>query len=494
MKSVYRSRFKRELAGAAASFVSSLPEDRRILDCDILGTMAHDIMLYERGIIGIEDLKAILGALQKIREKGELEGEGFEDVHEFLEAKVIEAVGAKTGGKMHTARSRNDQVVTAVRMRARADILGLCRGVLELEKVLLKLAKKHAAQAMPLYTHTQGAQVGTFGHYLISHVDALSRDFERLMRAYSAVNLNPLGACAIGGTSFPIDRERTTCLLGFDGTLENSVDAVSSRDFVAEVNAAISILMSHLSRMSEDLILWSTSEFDFIEIADEYSSPSSVMPQKKNPCPLELIRARTGRVYGCLLDSLTLVKGLPTGYNRDLQETKPSMWECFDTAASSLEVLKGVFSTLEINRRRMEEASRSGFLTAVDLAEQLVQKRGLSFREAHKLVGAIVKRCADTNRKPDELGREELRKIAVRSVGEDARLGKAFLKEALDPLRCLRRRRSAGSPNPREVQRMLLSRGSKLERMEARLEACVSALAKSEKALLAAAKRYITKE
>lgn len=494
LKGVYRSRLRRELAGAPASFISSLSEDRRIFDYDIMGTMAHDIMLYEQGIIGIEDLKAILIALQNIKEKRELKDEGFEDVHEFLESKVIEAAGSAKGGKMHTARSRNDQVVTAVRMRARADILNLCKKILELERVLLKIARKHALQMMPLYTHTQGAQVGTFGHYLLSHFDALSRDFERLMNAFAVVNRNPLGACAIGGTSFPIDRERTTVLLGFDGIVDNSVDAVSSRDFIIEVNAAISILMSHLSRVSEDLILWSTSEFDYVEIADEYASPSSVMPQKKNPCVLELIRARTGQVYGYLLNSLTLVKGLPTGYNRDLQETKPSLWSSFDIAESSLTVLKGVFSTLKIKARRMDEASRTGFLTALDLAELIVQKHGLPFRQAHKLVGAIVGMCVDTERKPAELDREEIRKVAIRSIGKDVRLSKAFLKIALDPRRCLRRRRSSGSPNPREVRKMLLSRELKLEKMEACLKVRFSALEKSEKNLLLTAKRYISEK
>ncbi|MGQ9513768.1 MAG: argininosuccinate lyase [Thermoproteota archaeon] len=491
MKGIYRSRLKRGLTGASASFISSLSEDRRILDFDIMGTMAHDIMLYEHGMMGIEDLRAILSSLQAIKEKGELVNGDFEDVHEFLEAKVIEAVGPERGGKMHTARSRNDQVVLAVRMRIRDDILRLCKEVLEMMEVLHQLAKRYAAQMMPLYTHTQGAQVGTFGHYLMSYIDALSRDFDRLMKAYSTVNLNPLGACAIGGTSFPIDRRRTSILLGFEGIIENSIDAVSSRDFVVEVISAISILMSHLSRISEDLIIWSTSEFNYIEIADEYASPSSIMPQKKNPCVLELIRAKTGRVYGSLLHSLTLVKGLPTGYNRDLQETKPPLWSSFDTTESSLEVLKGIFLTLKVNSRRMEEASRRWFMTAVDLAEEIVQRYGLSFRQAHKLVGAIVERCFDTKREPSELGSEEIRRIAISSIGKEVNLSRAFIRMAMDPHRCLQRRRSIGSPNPREIRRMLRSRKHKIDRMRAELNARVSALARSEKNLLLTVKKYM---
>lgn len=320
---LYRSRFEKGLSGASASFISSLVEDERIFDSDIMATMAHDIMLYEQGIISHRDLRAILGALREIEEKREMNGQSFEDVHELLESKVISAVGLETGGKMHTARSRNDQVNVAIRMRVRVDILDLCSTILGLMRTILRLAGRYADQMMPLYTHTQRAQVGTLGHYLLSQIDAISRDFKRLMQAYARVNLNPLGACAIGGTSFPIDRKRTAALLGFEGLVENSIDAVSSRDFVLEVATAIAILMANLSRMSEDLILWSTYEFNFIEIGDEYASPSSVMPQKKNPCTLELVRARAGRTYGSLIAMLAAAKGLPTGYNRDLQDLKP---------------------------------------------------------------------------------------------------------------------------------------------------------------------------
>lgn len=491
MTGLYRSRLKKGLTGASASFISSLVEDDRIFYCDIRATMAHDVMLYERGIISHKDLRAILGALREIEEKGEMNGGHFEDVHELLESKVISAVGLEAGGRMHTARSRNDQVNVAIRMRVRSDILDLCATVLGLMKTALRLAERHADQMMPLYTHTQRAQVGTLGHYLLSHIDAVSRDFERLMEAYARVNLNPLGACAIGGTSFPIDRKRTTALLGFDGLMENSIDAVSSRDFILEVAAAIAILMANISRMAEDLILWSTYEFHFMEIGDEYASPSSVMPQKKNPCTLELTRARAGRTYGSLIAMLTAAKGLPTGYNRDLQDMKPSLWASFDLAKSSINVLTGVLSTLEVDRRSLEGVTNEGFLTAVDLAEQLVQKYALSFREAHRLVGALVKRCLSQGRRLADLRADEIRRISSRTIGKEVVLSKRSLRIALDPHLCLLRRGHTGSPNPKEVRRMLRSRKKHLAEHESELDARLAALRSSEVLLSGTVKRYM---
>lgn len=488
---MYRSRFEKGLADTSASFISSLSEDERIFDQDIVATMAHDIMLYEQRILKLQDLRAILQALQEIRKRKGMDGQHFEDVHEFLESKVISAVGLATGGKMHTARSRNDQVNVAIRMRLRTDILDLCAAILELSRTILRLAGRYIAQLMPLYTHTQRAQVGTLGHYLMSQVDLFSRDFERLMQSYARVNLNPLGACAIGGTSFPIDRKRTSALLGFGGLVENSIDAVSSRDFAIEAVAAIAILMSNLSRMSEDLILWSTSEFNFIEIGDEYASPSSVMPQKKNPCTLELIRAKTGRASGSLILMLTGIKGLPTGYNRDLQDLKPPIWTSFDIAIASIKVLTGILSTLKVNRRILEEASSTGFLTAVDLAEQIVQRHDLSFREAHRLVGALVKRCLATDRQLSDLRAEEIRRISSNTLGREIGLSKKFLSMALDPHLCLMRRKSTGSPNPNELRRMLRSRKANLDRAESVLNARLASLRSSEALMARTVKRYM---
>jgi argininosuccinate lyase len=488
---MYRSRFEKGLADKSASFISSLSEDDRIFDQDIVATMAHDIMLHEQGILKIQELKAILRALQDIRARGKLDGQRFEDVHELLESEVISAIGLATGGRMHTARSRNDQVNVAIRMRIRADILDLCAAILGLSREMLRLAGRYASRIMPLYTHTQRAQVGTLGHYFLAQVDLISRDFERLMQSYARVNLNPLGACAIGGTSFPIDRRRTSALLGFQGLVENSIDAVSSRDFAIEVVAGIANLMANLSRMSEDLILWSSQEFNFLEIGDEYASPSSVMPQKKNPCTLELIRARTGRAYGSLLSMLAQVKGLPTGYNRDLQDLKPQIWNGFDVAMASVLVLTGVLSSLKVNGRALEEASRQGFLTAVDLAEEIVQRYGLSFREAHRVVGALVRRCHTTGRGLSDLRAEEVKELSASAIGREVGLSKNFLRKALDPHRCLLRRRSTGSPNPSEIRGMLRSRKGHLEGEELILNERLAALRSSERLMAHTVKRYM---
>ncbi|MEM3004855.1 MAG: argininosuccinate lyase [Candidatus Bathyarchaeia archaeon] len=321
---VYRSRLAGRPDEYAAKFMSSIEDDVRILLDDILGTMAHDIMLCEKKIISQQDLKEILTALEELRtlwiqNKIKLDP-SFEDVHEYVEDYVIEKVGLQVGGKLHTGRSRNDQVALDQRMALRRELNDLRMRLLDLIMVLLEAAAENYDSPMVGYTHTQHAQITSFGHYLLAYVDVLFRDLDRIRECYARIDRSPLGACALAGSSLPLDRWRTAQLLGFTSIVENSIDAVSSRDFAVETLACLSILMSDLSRVSEDLILWSSSEFGYVEVDDAYASTSSVMPQKKNPCTLELIRGKAGRVYGELVNSLTIVKGLMTGYNRDLQE------------------------------------------------------------------------------------------------------------------------------------------------------------------------------
>ena len=302
-------------------------EDLRIFEDDIDGTEAHDIMLHEQDVIPLDALKLILSALEEIRSewrRGEVEvGAEFEDIHEYVEKRVIEKVGIEVGGMIHTGRSRNDQVMVDLRLRVREDLLETADRVLDLVDALFGQAELHIDTLMMLYTHGQHAQVGTFAHYLTAYADALLRDFQRLMECYNRVNRNPLGSGPIGGTSIRIDRGKTTELLGFDGLVENSIDATSGRDWAIETAAMYAILMSSLSRAAADLIEWSTTEFGYVELADEYSSSSSIMPQKKNPSTLELIRGKTGEVYGAMTELLTMVKGVPSGYYQDLQGTKP---------------------------------------------------------------------------------------------------------------------------------------------------------------------------
>jgi len=399
--SLFRSRLARKFDDRTARFHTSVVEDLRIFEDDIDGTEAHDIMLHEQGIIPLEALRLILSALEEIRgewRRGEVEvGAEFEDIHEYVETRVIEKIGIESGGMIHTGRSRNDQVVVDIRLRVREDLLEAAGGVLELVGASLDQAERHVETPMMLYTHGQHAQVGTFAHYLTAYVDALLRDFRRLMECYARVNMNPLGAGPVGGTSIGIDRRRTTDLLGFYGIVENSIDATSGRDWAVEVAAVCAIAMSDLSRQAADLLEWSTAEFGYVELADEYASSSSIMPQKKNPSTLELIRGKTSEVYGSLTELLTMVKGVPTGYYQDLQQTKIALWRCLDTTRTSLEVMTGVISTLKVNEAKMRERVEGSLVAAVDLAEMMVTEAGLSFREAHRLVAALVRETLEKN-------------------------------------------------------------------------------------------------
>lgn len=491
---VYRARLAGKFNEKTARFVSSIKEDERIFEEDINGTEAHDIMLCEQGIITKEDLKRILSALEKLRLSKEAEkitiSPEFEDIHEFIEAYVIKEVGVEVGGKLHTGRSRNDQVAVDIRMKVRSELNDVSEKVLNLIEALLKLTEKHTDTLMVLYTHMQPAQIGVFAQYLLAYADTLIRDFQRLQECFARVNLSPLGAGPIGGSSLNINRERTASLLGFDGILENSIDAVSSRDFAIETLSTLATLMSGLSRIAEDLIIWSSAEFGYLEIADEYASTSSVMPQKKNPCTLELIRGKTGQVYGALTSLLTMVKGLPTGYNRDLQETKPSLWAGFDMVKASLEVLTGVVSTLKVNKELMQKAASESYIFAIDLAEQLVKDAGLSFREAHKLVGNLVKEVSTSGIKPRDLKPEMLEKLSEKVLGKKIKIGYDVMKDAVDIRSCLLKRKTLGSPAPKEIERMLKDREETLKNHKERLASKIEALNESRKVLIETVKKY----
>ena len=458
-RGIYRTRVARGLSEEALAFVSSVREDERIFGEDIDGTEAHNLMLHERGIISRGELRKILAALERIRtlkRAGKLRIDPrFEDVHEFLEARVIETIGMEVGGKLHTGRSRNDQVALDTRMRVRTELNELSGSLLALIEALLKLAAETLNTPMVLYTHTQHAQIGTFGHYLLAQADILLKDFDRLDNCYKNVNLSPLGACAIGGSSFDLDRDRTASLLGFDGIVENSVEAVSSRDFALEAACAVSILMSDLSRISEDLVLWSSEEFGYLTLADEYASTSSVMPQKKNPCTLELIRGRTGEVYGALAGLFSMAKGLMTGYSRDLQQTKPLLWRCFDFVRSSVEILTGVIATLGIREERMRKAASESYAPALDLAEGLVKETGISFREAHAVVGEVVRRAVGSKLKLRDVDPKMVKSAAKKVLGKRIAVSGELIMKFTDPASSLSERRTRGSPSPKEAAKML---------------------------------------
>jgi len=373
---MYRSRLGKNLGKVTLDYVSSLNDDVEIAYYDIIGSQAHTIMLYENKIISKKDVKKILKGLEDLKKEKFEKKSDSEDIHELIESLLIERIGIDAGGKMHTARSRNDQVALDIRMKIRDDINIICQCLLDMIKSLVQLAKKHQETIVPLYTHLQQAQVGLFSHYLLAYGDALFRDLDRLYVTYGRVNENPLGAGPIGGTSIKIDRQSTGKMLGLKGIVENSIDATTTRDSVVEYIAAIAILMTNLSRVSKDFSIWSTSEFSFLQLSDEFSSPSSVMPQKKNPDILELTRGKTSHVIGNLTSMLSTIQGLPSGYSRDLQQINPSIWSASKIAISALLVMESMLKSVIINKKNMKKAAEDGYLIALDLAEKLVLKDG----------------------------------------------------------------------------------------------------------------------
>jgi argininosuccinate lyase len=375
-----------------------------------------------------------------------------------IEEHLLREIG-EDAGRLHTARSRNDQIATDLRLWAREEINQTIYNLLNLCRSVLTLAKEHAETLFPGYTHLQRAQVITLGHLLLAHCDSFLRDAARLEQAYVRTNKNPLGAAAMATSSFPVDRELTTKLLGFEGMIENSADAVSSRDFIHETLAAIAILMTNLSRLCEELIIWSSTEFAFVELKDQHASTSSIMPQKKNPDPIELVRAKTGKAIGNLTASLALQKSLPLTYNRDLQELSPLLAEAFVVCNSSLKVMTKVLKGLRINTALTTKACKKGYLTATELAEYLVRKKNIPFRKAHKIVG----RSVDLALKADSEITGELVTKAAHDEGIELSLNPGEVEDILEPLHAVESKKGAGGPSKGEVNRMLISRESMIK-------------------------------
>jgi argininosuccinate lyase len=431
-------------------FTSSREADRRIFEADLLVDRAHLVMLREQELISSEVCSKIIEALDQLEESDLGAGE---DVHEAIEAHILRQVGPE-GGRMHTGRSRNDEVATCIRLALREEILAMIEELLSLVRTLVKLAERNTDTVIPGFTHTQHAQPTTLAHHMLAHADAFLRDLGRMDDAYPRVNLSPLGAAAFASTGFNIDRQRTSELLGFDGLVENSMDAVSTRDFVLEVLSDLSILMVNLSRLAEELILWSTSEFGYIELDNLFASTSSIMPQKKNPDTAELARAKAGSVVGSLMSAFTICKALPMSYNRDLQEVTPHLWRGMDSARSTVRILDGCVSTLRLDTRRLEESSGAGFSTATELADSLVRKTGMPFRTAHQIVGRI----AAYGRRPDM---QELDSVTQEIAGfrpSERGFGHEDLEKALDPRSNVAQRANIGGPAPSETGRMIAER------------------------------------
>ena len=460
-------------------YVSSVGDDSEIMQYDILGSQAHVLMLHRNGILDAADLKKILSALQEIQDE-KVEASGAEDVHEMIESMVVERAGMESGGRMHTARSRNDQVALDMRMKIRDDINTVCRCLLDTAEAMVSVARIHQKTVMPLYTHLQQAQAGLFSHYLLAHADALLRDFQRLYGTFERVNQSPLGAGPVGGTSIPIDRHETARMLGFDGLVENSMDATGARDFVAEYIAMVSILMTNLSRMAEDLVIWSTSEFEFIELADEFTSPSSVMPQKKNPDILELTRGKAAHIIGSMTAVLSTVKGLASGYGRDLQQIKAPVWHASRTSVSALLIMRSVVLTMRVNKKQMKKAAVSGNLIALDIAERLVME-GVPFRVTHKIAGSLVQAAHAAKKPIRRLDSKDVLK-SVEGTGVEPETVSEIISSTT-VASSMKARKSYGSSGYAEQKRMISDRvaaigryRTDLSKRENRISACIKDL------------------
>lgn len=413
-RKLWGGRFAKSTAESVVDFTASIDVDRRLYKHDIAGSIAHVRMLGKQRIIAAADSRKIVTGLRAIQK--EIESGVFpfdvadEDIHMNIERRLIQKIGS-TGEKLHTARSRNDQVSLDMRLYLRealTDILKLLDGF---QKSLGRAARRNQRALMPGYTHLQRAQPVLFAHHLLAYVEMLERDKSRYQHCLEAANVLPLGSGALAGTTFPIDRTYVAGLLGFPKVSQNSIDAVSDRDFVLEFLAGSAILFVHLSRLAEELILWSSEEFGFIELPDAYCTGSSMMPQKKNPDVAELVRGKTGRVYGHLTSLLTIMKGLPLAYNRDLQEDKEPFFDTVDTVSASLAMMRELFNGLKVRRAQMRAVAEAGFMNATDLADYLVG-RGLSFRSAHEIVGRVVRHCLESKLTLEQLSLAEMQKFS----------------------------------------------------------------------------------
>ena len=421
-------------------FNASIRFDKRLLQQDIEGSIAHVVMLEKQGILTCEEKDAIVKGLTEIREEveaGRLDiSTQYEDVHSFVEATLIDRIG-DAGKKMHTGRSRNDQVALDMKLYVRGEVLAIQEELKELLTTLLHLMEDNLETYMPGFTHLQKAQPTTLAHHMGAYFEMFKRDAQRLQDIYRRMNYCPLGAGAFAGTTYPLDRTYTASLLGFEGPTLNSMDSVSDRDYVIEFLSALSTIMMHLSRFSEEIIIWNSNEYRFVEVDDAFSTGSSIMPQKKNPDIAELVRGKTGRVYGALVSILTTMKGLPLAYNKDMQEDKEVTFDAIDTVKDCLRLFDGMLSTMKFNHEIMEKSAMKGFTNATDAADYLVGK-GVPFRDAHGIIGQLVLHCLDKGCAIDELSIEELQKISP--------VFEADVYDAISLKTCVEKRLTTGGP------------------------------------------------
>lgn len=456
MAKLWGGRFQKSTDKKVDDFNSSIRFDRRMYRQDINGSIAHAEMLGKQGIIPAEDAKKIVVGLKEILadiENGKIEFEiDAEDIHMNVEKILTERIG-EAGKRLHTGRSRNDQVALDIRMYLMDELDEIRTMLMHAEEVILSLAEEHTKTVMPGYTHLQKAQPLTFAHHLCAYSQMFARDISRLDDCKKRMNVMPLGSGALAATTYPLDREFVAETLGFSGVTENSLDGVSDRDFVIEFAGCLSLIMMHLSRFSEELILWSSHEFSFVEMDDAFSTGSSIMPQKKNPDVAELIRGKTGRVYGHLMGLLTTMKGLPLAYNKDMQEDKEPIFDAIDTVKLCLPVFCDMIATMRVNKNKMLSGAKGGFANATDAADYLV-KKGMPFREAHSVIGQMVFYSIENNKALDELTMAELKNFSD-IIEED-------FYDAISMETCVNGRKITGGPAEETVKKAIVSMKKKL--------------------------------
>lgn len=451
MAQLWGGRFTKETDECVYRFNASIAFDQRFYRQDIRGSIAHVTMLAHQGILTDEEKDIIIDGLNSILndvENGTLIiSDKYEDIHSFVEANLIERVG-EAGKKLHTGRSRNDQVALDMKLYTRDVVTGIQEELFELLTTLDSMMREHVHTYMPGFTHLQKAQPITLAHHLGAYFEMFKRDYDRLSDIYKRMNYCPLGAGALAGTTYPLNRALTAKLLDFDGPTCNSMDSVSDRDYLIEFLNALSLIMMHLSRFSEEIIIWNSNEYRFVEIDDTYSTGSSIMPQKKNPDIAELTRGKCGRVYGALMSMLTTMKGIPLAYNKDMQEDKELSFDAFDTVANCLALFNGMLSTMTFRKDRMEESAVNGFTNATDAADYLVGK-GIPFRDAHSIIGRLVLYCIEQNKSIDKCSLSELQKISS-AFDED-------IYDAISLETCVNKRLTLGAPGPEIMQEELAS-------------------------------------
>lgn len=446
---LWGGRFTKETNQLVHSFNASLPFDQRFYKQDIRGSIAHVTMLANTGIISVGDKDTIIAGLNSILEdieSGKLQFTNeHEDIHSFVEAHLIERVG-DAGKRLHTGRSRNDQVALDMKLYTRDEVIEIDGLLKSLLKVIQRIMKENIDTFMPGFTHLQKAQPITVAHHFGAYFEMFKRDRSRLTDIYDRMNYCPLGSGALAGTTYPLDRELTASLLDFEGPTLNSMDSVSDRDYLIELLSAMSTIMMHLSRFSEEIIIWNSNEYRFVELDDSYSTGSSIMPQKKNPDIAELVRGKTGRVYGALMSLLTTMKGLPLAYNKDMQEDKELTFDAIDTTKGCIALFTGMIDTMVFNKENMENSAKHGFTNATDAADYLVNK-GVPFRDAHGIVGQLVLYCLDKKIALDDMSIEEYKKISP--VFEED------IYEAIAIKTCVEKRTTIGAPGREAMEKVI---------------------------------------